>query len=338
MTRLAAPLAIALGDPAGIGPEIILAAWLRLKQDNAAPPLFVVGGAQVLAAAAEHMNIDCPIVPIAEPAEAIFAASAGLPVMAGLEAPYTPAAPSADGARLALASLSWATRFTLGDVAAGLVTAPVSKAGLAAIGFDYPGQTEFLADACGLPYRDAVMMLAGPSLKTVPLTVHVALAEVPALLSADLIVHKARIVAAGLRRDFGIPAPRLAIAALNPHAGEGGQFGDEEARIITPALAALRAEGIDVTGPIPADALFTPLIRAQYDAMLCSYHDQALIPVKALDFDEGVNVTLGLPIIRTSPDHGTAFDIAGQGTANPGAMVAAIRMAAQMAAARGNHG
>lgn len=338
MTRLAAPLAIALGDPAGIGPEIILAAWLRLKQDNAAPPLFVVGGVQVLAAAAEHMNIDCPIVPIAEPAEAMFAASAGLPVMAGLEAPYTPAAPSADGARLALASLSWATRFTLGDVAAGLVTAPVSKAGLAAIGFDYPGQTEFLADACGLPYRDAVMMLAGPSLKTVPLTVHIALAEVPALLSADLIVHKARIVAAGLQRDFGIAAPRLAIAALNPHAGEGGQFGDEEARIITPALAALRAEGIDVTGPIPADALFTPLIRAQYDAMLCSYHDQALIPVKALDFDEGVNVTLGLPIIRTSPDHGTAFDIAGQGTANPGAMVAAIRMAAQMAAARGNHG
>jgi 4-hydroxythreonine-4-phosphate dehydrogenase len=330
----AAPLAIALGDPAGIGPEVILGAWSRLKAAGNLPSLFVVGGPQLLAAAAARAGIDCPLVPIADPAEALFAIGAGLPVMAGLDAPYTPGRPDGDGARLALASLSWATRFALGGVASGLVTAPVTKSGLAAIGWDYPGQTEFLADACGMPYRDAVMMLAGPSLRAVPLTVHVALAEVPALLSADLITHKARIVAAALRRDFGIANPRLAIAALNPHAGENGQFGGEEARIIAPAIAALQAEGIAAFGPVPGDALFTPRARATYDAALTMYHDQALIPVKALDFDEGVNVTLGLPIIRTSPDHGTAFDIAGQGVADPGAMAAAIRMASEMAAAR----
>jgi 4-hydroxythreonine-4-phosphate dehydrogenase len=235
---------------------------------------------------------------------------------------------------LALASLQWGVKFALSGVAAGLVTAPVSKGALAGIGWDYPGQTEFLADACGRPYRDAVMMLAGPSLRTVPLTVHVPLAEVPGLLSPELIAHKARIVAAGLQRDFNILHPKLAIAALNPHAGEGGQFGDEEARIIAPAIAALKAEGITAFGPVPGDALFTPRARAGYDAALCMYHDQALIPLKALEFDEGVNVTLGLPIIRTSPDHGTAFDIAGKGLADPGAMAAAIVMAGEMAQAR----
>ena len=334
MTAGSAPLAIALGDPAGIGPEVILGAWTRQRSQRRAPPAFVVGGPELLRATAEALRIDCPIVPIAEPAEAVFAAGAGLPVMAGLDAPWAPGQPSPEGARLALASLQWATRFALSGVAAGVVTAPVAKSALAAIGWDYPGQTEFLADACGRPYRDAVMMLAGPSLRTVPLTVHVALAEVPGLLSADLITHKARIVAAGLRRDFGIVAPRLAIAALNPHAGEGGQFGDEEARIIAPAISALQAEGIAAFGPVPGDALFTPRARATYDAALAMYHDQALIPIKALEVDEGVNVTLGLPIIRTSPDHGTAFDIAGQGLADPGAMAAAIVMASEMAAAR----
>jgi 4-hydroxythreonine-4-phosphate dehydrogenase len=335
LSRLAAPLAIALGDPAGIGAEVIAGAFLKLRaQGKAPPPLFVVGGPQVLAAAAERAGLYCPLVPIADPAEAMFACAAGLPVMAGLDVPYTPGTPNEISARLALSSLTLATRFALSGVASALVTAPVSKTALAAIGFDYPGQTEFLADACSLHYRDAVMMLAGPSLRTVPVTVHVALAEVPALLSTDLITHKARIVATALRRDFAIASPRLAIAALNPHAGESGQFGDEDTRIIAPAVAVLRAEGIDAIGPVPGDALFTPRARATYDAALCMYHDQALIPLKALEFDEGVNVTLGLPIIRTSPDHGTAFDIAGQGLADPGAMAAAIMMAAQMALAR----
>lgn len=333
---LAAPLAITLGDPAGIGPEVILGAWARLRAERRAPPAFVVGGAQLLRTMAESLGIDCPIIPIADPAEAFFAAAVGLPVLAGLDVPLTPGRPTPDGARLALASLQWGVKLALAEGAVGLVTAPVSKGALAAIGWDYPGQTEFLADACGRPYRDAVMMLAGPSLRTVPLTVHVALAEVPGLLSADLIIHKARVVAAGLCNDFGILQPRLAIAGLNPHAGEGGQFGDEEARIIAPAIAALQSEGIDAFGPVPGDALFTPRARLGYDAALCMYHDQALIPLKALEFDEGVNVTLGLPIIRTSPDHGTAFDIAGKGVADPGAMAAAIVMAAEMATARNN--
>ncbi|WP_233997356.1 4-hydroxythreonine-4-phosphate dehydrogenase PdxA [Porphyrobacter sp. HT-58-2] len=328
------PLAITLGDPAGIGPEIILGAWARLRADGRAPPAFVVGGPEVLRKTAEALRIDCPIVPIADPAEAFFAAAVGLPVLAGLDGPLTPSRPSPDGARLALASLQWGVRLTLAGDAVGLVTAPVAKSALAAVGWDFPGQTEFLAEACGRPWHDAVMMLAGPSLRTVPLTVHVPLAEVPGLISEGLILHKARIVAEGLRRDFGVLYPRLAIASLNPHAGEGGKFGDEEARVIAPAIAALQAEGINAFGPVPGDALFTPRARAGYDAALCMYHDQALIPLKALEFDEGVNVTLGLPIIRTSPDHGTAFDIAGQGVADPGAMAAAIVMAAEMAAAR----
>ena len=335
MTALSTPLAITLGDPAGIGPEIILGAWARLRADGRAPPAFVVGGPELLRKAAEALRIDCPIVPIADPAEAFFAAAVGLPVLAGLDGPLTPARPSPDGARLALASLQWGVRLALAGEAVGLVTAPVAKSALAAVGWDFPGQTEFLAEACGRPWNDAVMMLAGPSLRTIPLTVHVPLAEVPGLISEGLILHKARIVAEGLRRYFRVLQPRLAIAALNPHAGEGGKFGDEDARIITPAIAALLAEGIAAFGPVPGDALFTPRARAGYDAALCMYHDQALIPLKALEFDEGVNVTLGLPIIRTSPDHGTAFDIAGQGVADPGAMAAAIVMAAEMAAARG---
>jgi 4-hydroxythreonine-4-phosphate dehydrogenase len=334
LTPSSAPLALSLGDPAGIGPEVILGAWSRLRAERRAPPAFVLGGPELLRACAEALGIDCTVVPIADPSEALFASAVGLPVLALLDGPWHPARPSSEGARLALTSLQLAAKCARAGVASGLVTAPVSKGALANIGWDFPGQTEFLAEACNRPYRDAVMMLAGPSLRTVPLTVHVALSEVPQLLSAELIVHKARIVAAGLRRDFGIAHPRLAIAALNPHAGEGGQFGDEEARIIAPAIAALKAEGIAATGPVPGDALFTPRARAGYDAALCMYHDQALIPLKALEFDAGVNVTLGLPIIRTSPDHGTAFDIAGQGVADPGAMAAAIVMAAEMAAAR----
>lgn len=332
MNASIAPLAVAIGDPAGIGPEIIALSYARARDNTS--PWFVVGGAHVLRAAAEALALDIGIVPIAQPEEAVFAFSAGLPVMAGLDARYTPGLPDRDGARLALQSLKWATKFARSGVASALVTAPVGKAQLAREGFDYPGQTEFLADACAKPYRDAVMMLAGPSLRTVPLTVHVALAEVPALLSTDLIVHKARIVAAALVADFGIAAPRLAIAGLNPHAGEGGRFGDEEARLIAPAVERLAGEGLDVIGPVPGDALFTPRRRQTYDAALCMYHDQALIPLKALEVDEGVNVTLGLPIVRTSPDHGTAFDIAGQGMADPGAMMAAIKMASRCAVTR----
>ncbi|MEM1196882.1 MAG: 4-hydroxythreonine-4-phosphate dehydrogenase PdxA [Pseudomonadota bacterium] len=330
-----APLAVALGDPSGVGPELIVAAWRALNSDRSLThPFFAVGGLEVLRAAAKERGLDCPLVPIAQAGEAAMAWSAGLPVMAGLDVDYTPGTPSPDGARLALSSLKWATQMALRGEVAGLVTAPVAKTELTAIGFGFPGQTEFLADACDRQAEDAVMMLAGPSLRTVPVTVHCSLAQVPGRLTSELILRKAVITHLALKRDFGLANPRLAIAALNPHAGENGQFGDEEARVIAPAIKALRAEGLDVTGPVPGDALFMPRAREGYDAALCMYHDQALIPLKALEVDEGVNVTLGLPLIRTSPDHGTAFDIAGKRKADPGAMIAAIRMASACAAQR----
>lgn len=327
------PLALSLGDPAGIGPEIIACAYAAAKREKL-PPFFVVGGAEVLRQAARARELDVGIATIAEPGEADRVFAKALPVLPGLDGPYEPGAPDSHGAGLALASLTQATDFVLREIASGLVTAPIAKSELAKVGFAHPGQTEFLADACGLSADSAVMMLAGPSLRTVPLTVHCALAEVPALLSEELICSKARIVAAALRRDFGIESPRLAFAGLNPHASEDGRFGVEEARIIEPAIAALRAEGLDASGPHPADAMFTPRARNGYHAALCMYHDQALIPLKTLEFDEGVNVTLGLPIIRTSPDHGTAFDIAGKGIADPGAMIAAIRLAGECAERR----
>lgn len=330
-----APLAVSLGDPSGIGPELIVAAWAALHGDKSlAHPFFAVGGIEVLRAAAQKRGIDCLMVPIAEAAEAPMAWQVGLPVLAGIDVEYTPGTPSPDGARVALTSLQWSTQLALRGDVAGIVTAPVAKSELTAIGFEHPGQTEFLARACGRQPDAAVMMLAGPSLRTVPITVHCALSQVPGLLTPELIIKKTAITHVALKRDFGIANPRLAIAALNPHAGENGQFGDEEERIIAPSISALRAEGLDVFGPVPGDALFMPRARTGYDAALCMYHDQALIPLKALEVDEGVNVTLGLPIIRTSPDHGTAFDIAGKRKADPGAMIAAIRMASECATQR----
>ncbi len=326
------PLAIALGDPAGIGPEIVCASYARLKEGQR--PFFVVGGATVLEAAGAKNGSPCPTVRIAAPEDAAEAFATGLPVLGDMDAAYRPAHPDEEGAALALHSLAEATRCTLLGRAAGLVTAPVSKAQLGTVGFEYPGQTEFLAHVSGLAPDDAVMMLAGPTLRTVPLTVHVALGDVPRILSSELIIHKAKIVAAALKRDFGLDNPRIAIAGLNPHSGENGMFGDEEGRLIEPAIAALREDGLDVKGPVPGDALFTPIMRPDYDVALCMYHDQALIPIKAIEFDQGVNVTLGLPIIRTSPDHGTAFDIAGTGRADASAMVAAIRLADSCATLR----
>ncbi|GGC00400.1 4-hydroxythreonine-4-phosphate dehydrogenase [Novosphingobium endophyticum] len=329
----AAPLAVSLGDPAGIGPEVIAQAWARRESAGLAP-FFAVGGAGVLLAAARSRGIDLSTVRIADPAEAAAAFQSGLPVLGGEDCDPTFGAPNRAGAELALHSLSRATALALSGAAGAVVTGPIAKSKLAEVGFTQPGQTEFLADACELPHEDAVMMLAGPSLRTVPLTVHTALAQVPGMLSQELIVHRARIVARSLARDFGLKTPRLAVTGLNPHAGEDGRMGSEEQRIIMPAIQALRAEGLTVTGPHPADALFAAHERGKYDVALCMYHDQALIPIKTLDFDQGVNVTLGLPIVRTSPDHGTAFAIAGKGVASAGAMIAALRMAGECAARR----
>jgi 4-hydroxythreonine-4-phosphate dehydrogenase len=207
----------------------------------------------------------------------------------------------------------------------------VAKSQLYAIGFSHPGQTEFIAERCGVSCDNVAMLLAGPGLRVVPATIHVPLSDVAGMLTIDLIVARGRATARGIQRNFGIQEPRIAVAGFNPHAGEDGALGGEENAIIAPAIAMLKAEGIDAFGPVPPDSLFTPRARTSYDAALCMYHDQALIPLKALYVDEGVNMTLGLPIIRTSPDHGTAFDIAGQGKADPGAMIAAIQMAASAA-------
>jgi 4-hydroxythreonine-4-phosphate dehydrogenase len=238
-----------------------------------------------------------------------------------------PGLPTLDGARCAFQSLEVATGLVRAESAAALITGPVSKTQLAQVGFQHPGQTEFIAERCGVSRSNIVMMLAGPTLRVVPLTIHIPFAEVPAALTAALIKARAHATARGLRRLFGIEQPRLAMAGLNPHAGEEGLLGREEIDVIAPVLEVLRSEGLDISGPHSADAMFSPRARAKYDAALCCYHDQALIPIKALHFDDGVNITLGLPIVRTSPDHGTAFDIAGQGHAHPGAMIAAIKMA-----------
>lgn len=316
---------------------MLVEAWVR--RDQSGLPVFAaIGGARLLAEAAASRGLVVPIETVSslEQAERVF--HRALPVCSDLDGEWKPGAPDRAGASLALASLAEATTLAKSGKAAGLVTGPIAKALLAEIGFDHPGQTEYVADACGVAAKDAVMMLAGPQLRTIPLTVHVALALVPALISVDLICRRAHIASAALRQDFGIEHPRIAITALNPHAGEGGRFGDEEARIIAPAIERLRREGIAATGPHPADALFAAHARAEFDVALCMYHDQALIPLKALDFDSGVNVTLGLPIVRTSPDHGTAFGIAGTGSASAGATIAAIRMAGECAGRRAMHG
>lgn len=269
-----------------------------------------------------------PVKRISDPAEAASVFDHALPcIHVPDEGKAVPGQPTLDGARCAFQSLEVATGLVRAESAGALVTAPVSKTQLVKVGFQHPGQTEFIAERCGVSRSNIVMMLAGPTLRVVPITIHIPFAEVPAALTPALIKARAHATARGLRRLFGIDQPRLAMAGLNPHAGEGGLLGHEEIDRIVPVLEALRAEGLDISGPHSADAMFAPRARANYDAALCCYHDQALIPIKALHFDDGVNITLGLPIVRTSPDHGTAFDIAGQGHAHPGAMLAAIKMA-----------
>ena len=319
------PFAVSLGDPAGIGPEITAKAW-QARHEAGLPPFFAVGDIAALAAVWEG-----PVVRIDDAEEARVAFDDGLPVLhlPGSEA-IEPGHPSLDGAQGALHSLEMGAGLVRSDGAGALITAPVSKHQLYQVGFTHSGQTEFIAERCGVSRTNAIMMLAGPGLKVVPITTHVPLAEVSGLLSVDLIVARAMAAVRGMARSFGMPKPRLAVAGFNPHAGENGALGREEIDIIVPAIDALRADGIDVSGPHTPDAMFTPRARAAYDVALCMYHDQALIPLKTLYFDEGVNITLGLPIVRTSPDHGTAFEIAGQDKADPGAMIAAIKMAREI--------
>ena len=323
------PIAASIGDPAGIGPEVLAKAWARRREEGL-QPFFAIGDPRSIA-----IVWDGPIRKIETPADAAGCFDEALPIMEVEDAgEIIPGQPNMPGARCAIVSLEIAVGLARSGAASAIVTGPVSKAELYAIGFTHSGQTEFVAERCGVAPINVAMMLAGPSLRTVCITTHVPLARVPELLTVDLVMARARVTARGLQRDFGIESPRIALAGFNPHAGEGGALGREEIDILIPAVEQLREEGIDIVGPLAGDTMFHPRARALYDAALCTYHDQALIPLKTLHFDEGVNMTLGLPIVRAAPDHGTAFGIAGQDKAEPGATIAALRMAGEAAARR----
>ena len=329
------PIALSLGDPAGVGPEIVVKAWQALKSQG--PAFVVIGDHDALASASGRGGSIVARVGSAEEARRVFGKC--LPVYdLPLGAPVVAGQPSSAYAAKVVAWIETAVGLALSGEAAAVVTAPIAKAPLYEAGFKFPGHTEFLgeltAQAPMAGPRGPVMMLAAGDLRAVPVTIHEPYAKAPRLLRSELIVHTGQVVAAALQRDFGIERPRLALAGLNPHAGENGSIGREEIEIIAPAAAALRALGIDCSEPRPADTLFHPEARATYDAVLCMYHDQALIPVKMLDFWGGVNLTLGLPIVRTSPDHGTGYDIAGRGLARADSLIAALRMASDIAARR----
>ena len=326
-----APLALSMGEPAGVGPEIIALAWDQLKTEGA--PFVVIGDAAVMRAQGR------PVAPVLSASDAATAFATAIPVLdQPLPAPVTPGAPNVANAGTVADWIEQAVSLVLGGEASGLVTAPIAKAPMYASGFRFPGHTEFIAElTADVPFagtRGPVMMLTARDLRACLVTIHSPLAEVAELVTTERVCRTARVVHEAMKRDFGIARPRLALAGLNPHAGEGGSIGLEEIEILLPAVRTLRGEGIDITDPRPADTLFHDEARKTYDAAICLYHDQALIPVKTLDFWGGVNVSLGLPIIRTSPDHGTGFDIAGQGVARPDSLIAALRIAAQMAEAR----
>ena len=328
------PLALTLGDPSGIGPEIALGAWAARRWDGDIPPFYVVGDLDLIAARArrDHMNA---AIESCDPAEAARIFASALPVVATRnKAEDRPGMAMPANAAVTVEAIETAVLHVRDGMAAAVVTAPISKKPLYEAGFKYPGHTEFLGH---LAERDfgvsstPVMMLAGPGIRAVPVTIHIALSRVPSSLTTEAIVSVCRIVSRELATRFAIATPRLAVSGLNPHAGEGGSMGTEETTIIAPAIEGLKGEGIAAAGPLPADTMFHAAARATYDAAICMYHDQALVPVKTLAFDDAVNVTLGLPFIRTSPDHGTAFDIAGKGLARADSLIAALKLARGLA-------
>src|SRR6266403_2965282 len=331
---MAKPLALTMGEPAGIGPDITLKAWLR-RDELKLPAFYLLGDCDFLNSRAKTLGLKIKLAEVrAEDALATFADA--LPVVAtGRWATARPSQPDNSNAEAAMASIRRAVDDVLSGRAGAVVTNPIAKSVLYQAGFRHPGHTEFLAElaATGEQIPQPVMMLWSPVLVVVPVTIHLALREAIGQLSSELIVTTARIVAAALKAYFDIVSPRLAVSGLNPHAGEDGSLGTEDQTIVAPAVEILRGEGIQLRGPLPADTMFHEAARKTYDCAICMYHDQALIPVKTLAFDDAVNVTLGLPFIRTSPDHGTAFDIAGTGRANSASLIAALRLAARMAAA-----
>jgi len=324
---MAKPLALTSGEPAGIGPDIAIEAWLR-RSEAGLPPFYLLGDRSFFADRARHLGLKADFAEVSAD-EAGTAFARALPVVAtGKTATAAPGRPDGSSAEAVLASI----RQAVGDVAAGrasaVVTNPIAKSVLYRAGFKHPGHTEFLAALTGAPLP--VMMLASPGLRVVPITVHASLRRMLEMITAERIVAVTRVTIEALQRHWGIARPRVAIAGLNPHAGEDGTMGEEEITIIATAIEQLRAAGHDVTGPLAADSMFTPEMRARYDVAMGMYHDQALIPLKTLDMHHGVNTTLGLPIIRTSPDHGTAFNIAGTGQADPTSLIAAIDLAAEL--------
>lgn len=326
-------LALTMGEPAGVGGELALALWLR-RQEDGLPPFFLIDDPARLLALAAHLGWAAPIKAIGEPEEASTVFPSALPVLAqALAAPVVFGKPDPANGPAVIASIDRAVDLVTKGRASAVVTNPIQKSSLYAAGFRHPGHTEYLAHLAGLPY-EPVMMLEGGGLRVVLATIHIAVKDISSHLTADAIVHVGRITAEALKRDFGIDTPRLAVAALNPHAGENGAMGREEIDVIVPAIERLKADGLTVLGPMPSDTMFHAGARARYDAVICQYHDQGLIPLKTLDFDTGVNITLGLPFVRTSPDHGTALDLAGTGKANPSSLRAALFAAARMAGRR----
>ncbi len=330
---LAQPLAVTMGEPAGISGELVLKAWLH-RDDRQLPAFFVIDDSTRLERLAERLEWDVPIVAIDSPLDTAKHFSTALPVLSRpLPGPCTPGHPERANSPMVIEAVREATALVMAGQASAIVTNPINKQVLYEAGFAHPGHTEFLAELAGGDHVP-VMMLVCPDLRVIPVTVHLALAEAIHALDKSNIVTTVRTAAAALVRDFGIDHPHLAVAALNPHAGEGGFLGREELDIISPAVAELKAHGLSVSGPAPADTLFHERARQTYDAVVCMYHDQALLPVKTIDFRNGVNVTLGLPFVRTSPDHGTAFEIAGTGVADETSFVSALILAADNVANR----
>ena len=326
------PLAVTMGEPAGIGGEITLSTWLRHRESI--PPFFCIDDLERLDVLARRLGWPVPVREIGDPDEAVSMFPSALPVLPiHLPVPVSSGRPRPENAVAVRGSIERAVELTVAGKAGAVVTNPIQKKTLKDAGFEYPGHTEYLAAISGSA-QPPLMMLAGPGLRVVPVTVHVSLREALDSLTRDAIIDAAEATAIALRQDFGIANPRLAIAGLNPHAGEEGVMGREEIDIIAPAIRDLFDRGVGAFGPVPPDALFTTRARIGYDAAICMYHDQGLIPIKALVFDETVNITLGLPFVRTSPDHGTALDIAGTGKANPASLIAALHTADQMAARR----
>ena len=326
-------LALTIGEPAGIGPDLTLAVWQR-RSEMSLPPFYLLGDAQFLLDRARLLGLDIPVAEV-DASQAAKTFASALPVVS-IDRPITatPGRPDGSSAPAAVEAIRRGVADVLRGAAAAVVTNPIAKNVLYQSGFQEPGHTEYLAklteELTGSTCQP-VMLLWSPGLAVVPVTIHLPLKDVPAALTTELLVRTGRIVARDFKTRFGIARPRLAVAGLNPHAGEEGAMGSEDSIVVEPAVTQLKAEGIDARGPLPADSMFHPAARARYDVALCAYHDQALIPIKMLAFDNAVNVTLGLPFVRTSPDHGTAFDIAGSGNADPSSLIAALKLAARLA-------